>query len=264
MVRLYLNAMPGLEIFQFPCLEDNFGVLVHEPRSGLTASIDVPDAGTVGSALKERGWKLSHVWTTHHHGDHTDGNLEIKDRTGARIVGPARDSRPIPGLDQPVEGGARFIFGGFEVHVIDTPGHTRGHIAYHIPEHHVAFVGDTLFSLGCGRVIEGTMDQMWSSLDRLRRLPPETAVYCGHEYTVANAKFALTVDPGNQALKRRSEEAAALRARNKPTLPTTLAAELAANPFLRPESPEIRAVLGMPEASDAEVFRELRERKNRG
>ncbi len=255
--------MPGLEIFQFPCLQDNFGVLVHEPESGQTASIDVPHAGTVSAALRERGWKLSHVFTTHHHGDHTDGNLEIKERTGARIVGPAHDSRPIPGIDQPLQGGDQFTFGRFEVLVIDTPGHTKGHIAFHIPEHRVAFVGDTLFSLGCGRVIEGSMDQMWSSLDRLRRLPPETAVYCGHEYTLANAKFAFTVEPRNQALKRRSEEAAALRAENKATLPTTLAAELAANPFLRPESAEIRASLGMAEASEAEVFRELRERKNR-
>jgi hydroxyacylglutathione hydrolase len=255
--------MSSIEIFQFPCLEDNFGVLVHDPASGLTASIDVPHAGTVGSALEERGWKLSHVFTTHHHGDHTGGNTEIRERTGARIVGPAHDTHPIPGLDQAVKGGDRFDFGCFEIFVIDTPGHTRGHIAFHVPEAGVAFLGDTLFSLGCGRVIEGTMDEMWTSLDCLRRLPADTAVYCGHEYTLANAKFALTVEPGNEVLKRRAEEVAALRAQKKATLPTTIGAELAANPFLRPQSREIRTVLAMPHASDAAVFSELRERKNR-
>lgn len=256
--------MPGLDLFQFTCLEDNFGVLVHDPDSKLTAAIDVPHAATVTAALEERGWTLSHIFTTHHHGDHTSGNAEIKGRTGARILGPAHDSQPIPGLDQAVRGGDRFRFGRFDVVVIDTPGHTRGHIAYHVPEARVAFLGDTLFSLGCGRVIEGTMDEMWASLDRLRQLPGDTAVYCGHEYTAANAKFALTVEPGNQALQRRAREVAALRAENKATLPTTIAAELAANPFLRPESEEIRAGLAMPKATDAEVFRELRERKNRG
>jgi hydroxyacylglutathione hydrolase len=255
--------MPGLEVSQFSCLDDNFGVLVHDPDSGLTASIDVPHAATVAAALKERGWKLSHVFTTHHHSDHTGGNSEIKDRTGARILGPAHDTQPIPGLDQAVKGGDRFDFGRFEVRVIDTPGHTRGHVTFHIPEAGLVFVGDTLFSLGCGRVIEGTMAQMWASLDRLRRLPGATTVYCGHEYTVANARFALTVDPENEALKRRAREAEALRAEGKATLPTSIAAELAANPFLRPESRDIRIRLGLPDAPDAEVFRELRERKNR-
>jgi hydroxyacylglutathione hydrolase len=255
--------MSSLETFQFTCLEDNFGVLIHDRDSGLTASIDVPHAGTVASALNERGWMLSHIFTTHHHGDHTAGNSEIKERTGAQILGPGHDTQPIPGLDRAVRGGDRFDFGRFQVLVIDTPGHTRGHIAFHIPEANVAFLGDTLFSLGCGRVIEGTMAEMWASLDRLRSLPAATSVYCGHEYTLANARFALTVDPGNEALKRRAEEVAALRAAGKATLPTTIGAELAANPFLRPESREIRAVLRMPEASNAEVFRELRERKNR-
>ncbi|MDP9138760.1 MAG: hydroxyacylglutathione hydrolase, partial [Pseudomonadota bacterium] len=180
--------MSDLEIIQFPCLEDNFGVLVHDPDTGLTAAIDVPHAGTVSAALDEHGWKLSHVLATHHHIDHTGGNAEIKERSGARIVGPAHDSQPIPGLDQAVKGGDRFAFGRFQVSVIDTPGHTRGHIIFHIPEAGVAFLGDTLFSLGCGRVIEGTMQDMWTSLDKLRRLPAATAVYCGHEYTLANAK----------------------------------------------------------------------------
>jgi hydroxyacylglutathione hydrolase len=255
--------MAELEIFQFPCLEDNFGVLIHEPDSGLTASIDVPHAETVASALKERGWKLSHIFTTHHHSDHTGGNTEIKERTGARILGPAHDTQPIPGLDQAVKGGDSFDFGRLEVRVLDTPGHTRGHVAFHVPEAGAAFVGDTLFSLGCGRVIEGTMTQMWASLDRLRQLPRDTAVYCGHEYTLANARFALTVDPENEALRRRARQVEALRAEGKATLPTSIAAELAANPFLRPESKDIRARLGMPDAPDAEVFRELRERKNR-
>jgi hydroxyacylglutathione hydrolase len=255
--------MPALELFQFPCLSDNFGVLVHDPSTKSTATIDAPDAGAVTEAAKSRGWTLTHILTTHHHDDHTDGNLALKKEFGVRIIGPDRDTRPIPGLDEAVRGGSTFDFCGRRVDVISAPGHTKGHIVYHLPTEKVAFVGDVLFSLGCGRVIEGTMDEMWTSLDTLRKLPGETVFYCGHEYTVANARFALSVEPGNAVLKERAAEAERQRAAGRPTLPATIAAELAANPFLRTESPEIRRTLSMPDASNAKVFAELRERKNR-
>jgi hydroxyacylglutathione hydrolase len=255
--------MPSLEVVQFPILSDNFGALVHDADTGLTATIDAAEASTISRILRERRWTLSHIFITHHHGDHTAGIDELKQSTNAQVCGPAADTRPIPGLDRALNGGDEFSFSGHKVSVIFAPGHTKGHIVYHLPQQKLAFVGDVLFSLGCGRVIEGTMGEMWTSLDTLRRLPPDTTVYCGHEYTLANARFALTVEPGNQALRRRADEAEKLRAKSLPTLPTTIAAELAANPFLRPESPEIRKNLAMPGASNAEIFAELRERKNR-
>lgn len=255
--------MALLEVFQFPVLSDNYGLLLHDPATGQTASIDAADAAAVTAALAARGWSLSHILVTHHHSDHTDGILGLKHDDRAAVFGPSAESRPIPGLDRGLGGGDRFTFAGHPVEVLFAPGHTTGHIVYHLPADDLAFVGDVLFSLGCGRVVEGTMDEMWGSLDSLRRLPESTKVYCGHEYTEANARFALTVEPGNEALVRRAEEVKELRAQSLPTLPTTIAAELAANPFLRPESPEIRRNLAMPEASNAQVFAELRERKNR-
>lgn len=255
--------MARFEIFQFPVLADNYAVLLHDAATRQTAAIDASDADAIAGALRERGWTLTDIFVTHHHGDHTAGVAALKQQWGATVHGPAADTAPIPALDKPLKGGARFRFSGAAVAVIDAPGHTSGHIVYHLPEDQVAFVGDVLFSLGCGRVFEGSMAQMWTSLDTLRRLPPETIVYCGHEYTLANARFALTVEPGNLALQKRAEEVTHLRAKSMPTLPTTIGAERAANPFLRPESAEIRKMLGMPAATDAEVFAELRERKNR-
>jgi hydroxyacylglutathione hydrolase len=256
--------MAFLEIHQFTIRQDNFAVLIHDRETGLTATVDAADAVPIKAALQERGWALSHILVTHHHSDHVDGVLDLKQAFGAKVYGPAQESRPIPGLDHGLRGGDSFDFSGRRVSVIFAPGHTKGHIVYHLPQERLAFVGDVLFSLGCGRVIEGAMEQMWTSLDTLRRLPGETQVYCGHEYTLANARFALTVEPGNADLRKRAEEAAELRAKSLPTLPTTIAAERAQNPFLRPESQEIRKKLGMPDASNAEIFAELRERKNRG
>jgi hydroxyacylglutathione hydrolase len=255
--------MARFEIFQFPVLADNYAVLLHDAATRQTAAIDASDADAIAGALRQRGWTLTDIFVTHHHSDHTAGVAALKQQWGATVHGPAADTAPIPALDKPLKGGARFRFSGAAVAVIDAPGHTSGHIVYHLPEDHLAFVGDVLFSLGCGRVFEGTMAQMWTSLDTLRRLPPETIIYCGHEYTLANARFALTVEPGNLALQKRAEEVTHLRAKSMPTLPTTIGAERAANPFLRPESAEIRKMIGMPAATDAEVFAELRERKNR-
>lgn len=256
--------MPKLEIHQFPCLSDNFGVLIHDPASNLTASIDAPSADAVAAALAQTGWTLTHILTTHHHADHTDGNTALKSATSCTIIGPKGESQRIPGLDKAVGQGDSFMFGSFKVEVLDTPGHTAGHITYYLPEAKVAFVGDTLFAVGCGRVIEGDMRMMWTSLAKLMALPPDTAIYCGHEYTQSNIKFALTIEPGNAALQARAREVDILRAAGKPTLPTTLAQELATNVFLRVDSPEIQQRLGMQGRDAWEIFGEIRERKNRG
>jgi hydroxyacylglutathione hydrolase len=255
--------MAKLEIHQFPCLSDNYGVLIHD-SGGATAAIDVPDAKAVTAALQAKGWKLTHILTTHHHHDHTGGNLEIKQATGCTIIGPRAESAKIPGIDTKVGQGDAFRFGEHEVHVLDTPGHTAGHITYWVPSAGVAFVGDTLFAIGCGRVIEGNAEMMWESLKKLIALPKETVVYCGHEYTQANARFALTIEPDNAALQKRAKEVDALRAAGKPTLPTRMDLELETNPFLRPNVPAIQQRLGMVGKPDWQIFGEIRERKNRG
>ncbi len=255
--------MANLEIHQFPCLSDNFGVLIHDPGQNLTASIDAPDAKAVSAALKEKGWTLTHILTTHHHADHTDGNLALKTASRCIIVGSRAEAGKIPGIDKQVSEGSTFTFGSHEVRVLETPGHTAGHITYLIPSASVAFVGDTLFAIGCGRVIEGNAQMMWQSLQKLMALPKETVVYCGHEYTQANAKFALGIEPENAALQKRAKEVDQLRAAGKPTLPTTIGLELETNPFLRPHVAAIQQRLGMTGRPEWEIFGEIRERKNR-
>ena len=255
--------MPSLEIHQFPCLSDNYGVLVRDPVRGVVASIDAPSAEDVRKALKDTGWKLSYILTTHHHADHTAGNLALKAETDCVIIGPRGEAAKIPGIDTEVGEGDAFRLGGYQVQVIETPGHTLGHIAYVIPQANVAFVGDTLFAMGCGRVNEGTMEQMWLSLAKIAALPPETVIYCGHEYTVSNAKFAATIEPENNALAARLADVTALRAAGRPTLPTRLDQELATNVFLRVNSAPIRKRLNLESAPDWKVFAELRERKNK-
>lgn len=252
--------MGNIEFFQFNCLDDNFGVLVHSSQTGETASIDAPDAAAVNAALAEKGWKLSHIFVTHHHADHTQGVASLKKETGCHVIGP--NNPAISDLDQIVGDGDGFQFAGSTVNVIATPGHTLDMINFHLPEEKVAFTADTLFALGCGRVFEGTYHQMWDSMAKLAALPPETVIYCGHEYTLANAKFALTVDGTNPELVARTAEIEDLRNQNKPTLPTTLELELRTNPFLRPSDPQIRKNLGMENASDADVFAEIRKRKD--
>lgn len=248
---------------QFPCLSDNYGVLVHDPATGQTVSIDAPKADAVLAALRATGWQLTAIFTTHHHADHTDGNLAVKAATGAEIIGPKAEADAIPGIDRTVAEGDTLAIGAFEVHVLETPGHTRGHISFHIPAAKLAFVGDTVFAMGCGRILEGTPDMMWASLQKIMGLPGDSMLYCGHEYTLSNAKFALTIEPDNGALKERLVEVERLRAAGQPTLPTRLDRELATNPFLRPASPSIRRTLGMITATDAAVFAEVRARKNR-
>jgi len=256
--------MADLEIHQFPCLEDNYGVLICDPDTNLVASIDAGNADEVKAALAEKGWTLTHILTTHYHWDHTDGNVALKAETGCKIIGPKPEEAKIPGIDEAYGEGETFKFGRYDVHVHETPGHTAGHIILHMPEAQVAFVGDVVFAMGCGRVNEGTMADMWGAVSKVAALPDDTVLYCGHEYTVANADFALRMEPGNEALQARAEEVKSLRAAGKPTLPTRVDIEKATNPFLRAASPEIRATIGLPDATDAEVFAEVRERKNRG
>lgn len=255
--------MPGLEIYQFACLKDNFGVLIHDGETGATASIDAPEAEPVRRALAAKGWKLTHILVTHHHADHTQGIAPLKAETGCTVIGPRAEAARIPTLDKTVGGGDRLALGGHGIEVLDTPGHTAGHITYWMPDDKVAFVGDTLFAIGCGRVIEGTPQMMWESLARLAKLPGDTMIYCGHEYTAANARFALTIEPENQALVVRAAEVERLLAAGKATLPTRLDRELAINPFLRPQVAAIRKRLGLEGAQDWQVFAEVRERKNK-
>jgi hydroxyacylglutathione hydrolase len=253
----------SLVIEQFICRTDNFGVLIHDPASGLTASIDAPEEAPIRARLAEKKWHLSEIFTTHHHADHVEANLPLKAAFDCSITGPAGEAGKIPGIDKAVSEGDTIVFGGFEIEVIETPGHTLGHVSYWIPAARVAFVADTIFAIGCGRVIEGTPEMMWNSLEKLLALPDETELYCGHEYTRANARFALTIEPGNADLVRRAKEVDQLRAAGKVTLPTTMALEKRTNPFLRVNEPAIRQALGMTAASPAEVFAEIRGRKDR-
>jgi hydroxyacylglutathione hydrolase len=255
--------VPRLEIHQFPCLSDNYGFLIHDEAAGMTACIDTPEVAPILCALDEKGWKLTHILNTHWHPDHAGGNQAIRQQTGCKIIGPAGEQSRIPGLERAVGEGDVVDLGGHAVRVFDVPGHTAGHIAYWLPDDGVAFVGDTLFALGCGRLFEGTPDQMWTSLRKLMALPPETSVYCAHEYTQSNARFALTVDPENPALRERAKRIDALRAEGRFTVPTTIGDELRTNPFLRAEDPSLQRAIGMEGADPVEVFAETRRRKDR-
>jgi hydroxyacylglutathione hydrolase len=246
----------------FPCLNDNYGFLLHAPESGVTAAVDTPEVEPILSALDDKGWTLTYIWNTHHHGDHAGGNLRIKAATGCRIIGPRADAARIPGIDIEVGEGDRFDFGGHEVEVFDTPGHTSGHIVYLLRDERLAFVGDTLFAMGCGRLFEGSAAQMWASLRKILAWPDDTRLYCAHEYTQANARFALTVEPGNADLVARAAEVHRLREEGVPTVPTSLAVEKATNPFLRPSSRDLRATIGLPSAADVEVFAKTRALKD--
>ena len=246
----------------FPCLQDNYGVLLHDPASGSTAAIDAPEAAAVEAALAATGWKLTDILVTHHHSDHTAGIPELKQRYACRVVAPRREAARIADVDVTVREGDLVSIGQVAGRVIDTPGHTAGHISYWFKSEKVAFVGDTLFSIGCGRLLEGTAEMMWQSLLKLRNLPGETQVYCGHEYTAANIAFARSLDPNNRALLARAEEVAALRAKGKPTIPATIAAEKAANPFLRADVPSFAALLGLSGHPPAAVFAKIRTAKD--
>ena len=253
----------ALEIHQFICLSDNFGLLLHDTQTGATASVDAPDGAAIAAEAERRGWPLTHLLLTHHHLDHVEGADFLRQRfPGLTVVGARKDAHRLPRLDREVAEGDAVAVGAAEARVLETPGHTLGHLVYHFGEDEAAFVGDTLFSLGCGRVFEGTMEMMNDSLQKIAQLPQETRIYCGHEYTQDNARFAVTVDPENPLLAERVKEVNALRAKGEFTLPTTIALELATNPFLRSEDPLVQKALGMANADPLEAFAQMRTRKN--
>lgn len=252
-----------LEIVTVPCLKDNYAFLAHDAATGATAVVDVPAAAPILNALTRHGWKASHILITHHHDDHIAGLRALAAATGARVIGAAADAHRLPRLDEKVAEGDTIRLGMEEGKVIDVPGHTIGHVAYHFPGSAVVFTGDSLMALGCGRVFEGTMEEMWASLSKLAALPPETLVCSGHEYTQSNARFALTVEPGNAALQTRAEAIGRARAEGQPTVPSRLAEELATNPFLRAGLPGVKRAMALETAPDAEVFSAIRRAKDR-
>ena len=245
----------------FPCLKDNYGFLLHDPGTGETATIDTPEAGKILAEAEAKGWTITQIWNTHWHPDHAGGNAEIVAKTGARVVGPEEVDRIGAAPDLILHEGDSVELGGLRARVIETPGHTLGHIVFHLAEQKIAFVGDTLFALGCGRLFEGTPAQMWDSLGKLRALPDDTVVYCAHEYTASNAAFALSVDSGNADLVAYADEVKAKRAQDIATVPTTIGKEKRANPFLRADDPKLQAFVG--HAGDViATFADVRERKN--
>jgi hydroxyacylglutathione hydrolase len=253
----------AVEVLQIACLDDNYGFLVHDVESGATASIDTPEVAPINAALEAKGWKLTHILNTHHHFDHAGGNEALKVQWGCTVVGAANDAHRIPGIDVQVAEGDIYEFGVTKVKVLEVPGHTSGHIAYYFEQDDVAFVGDTLFALGCGRLFEGTAEQMWVSLEKLMALPDATTVYCAHEYTQANAAFAVTVEPDNIALQQRVEEIAKLRSQGSPTVPTSIKLERETNPFVRSTNAGLQSTIGLQGADPVAVFAETRKRKDR-
>ncbi|WPY94123.1 hydroxyacylglutathione hydrolase [Limimaricola variabilis] len=250
-----------LELLTVPCLSDNYAYLLHDPASGKTALVDAPEAAPIQAALDRHGWHLSDILITHHHDDHVAGLAEL--REGARVIGAAPDAQRLPPLDHAARPGETLQVLDEPVEVIDVPGHTIGHVAFHFPQSRMAFTADSLMALGCGRLFEGTPEQMWDSLRRLRDLPGPTLICSGHEYTQSNARFALTVEPDNAALRDRAAEIDRARAEGRPTVPSRLSDERATNPFLRADMPELQRAAGLEGHSPAEVFAEIRRRKDR-
>ncbi|MDD5265863.1 MAG: hydroxyacylglutathione hydrolase [Methylococcales bacterium] len=251
-----------LTILQIPVLTDNYIYLIHDPVSGETATVDPALAQPVLAVLDKKGWRLTYILNTHHHWDHVGGNLELKLKTGCKIIAPQSDRDRIPGIDRGVSEDDVISLGQHQARVISTPGHTSGHIVYYFAEDNALFCGDTLFVMGCGRLFEGTPEQMWNSLQKLKALPPSTRIYCTHEYTQANGRFALSVEPGNSRTRQKMLEVQQLRAENKSTVPSTIEEEIATNPFFRPDSVSIQKTLGLEGLSPLHVFTELRKRKD--
>jgi hydroxyacylglutathione hydrolase len=254
--------MPA-ETHLFPCLKDNYGVLLHDPSTGTTAAIDAPEAAAVEAALGERGWRLTDILVTHHHADHTGGIAELKKKHLCRVIAPRKEASKIPNIDVTVREGDVVTVGSLVGRVLETPGHTAGHISYWFKTDKLAFVGDTLFSVGCGRILEGNADMMWQSLLKIRNLPADTLIFCGHEYTAANVHFALTIEPKNPALRARAEEVLRLSEQKKPTIPTTIQQEKSYNPFLRADLHSVQGAIDMEGSPPAQVFGVIRARKDK-
>ncbi|MEM6858769.1 MAG: hydroxyacylglutathione hydrolase [Pseudomonadota bacterium] len=248
-----------LHVHQFPCLSDNYGFLLNNSVTGETAAIDTPDATEYLKQAEAKGWTITHIWNTHWHPDHAGGNAEIAEATGAPILAP-KEVEKISKIDRVVAHGDTVNLGEHTAQVIDVSGHTNGHVAFHIVEEGIAFVGDAVFALGCGRMFEGEPEQFWRSLDRIRRMPTATTLYCAHEYTQSNARFAIHADPANAALKEYADEIDAKRARGEPTVPTVLSRELATNPFLRADDPTLQTKWGG--SAPHETFAALRAGKD--
>jgi hydroxyacylglutathione hydrolase len=251
-----------LEIVTIPCLEDNYAFLLHSPDTGECALIDAPEGAPILAALAQRNWQLTEIWLTHHHWDHIDAVAEIKEATGARLVGAQADAHRLPPLNTAVSEGTPFTFAGHAVQVFDVSGHTVGHIAFYVQDADAMFTADSLMALGCGRLFEGTAEQMWTSLSKLAALPGDTLVCSGHEYTAANARFALSIEKDNPDLQARAADIERARAAGQPTVPSTLALELATNPFLRANLASVKDAVGMADAPDSAVFAEVRKRKD--
>jgi len=254
--------MPA-ETHLFVCLKDNYGVLVHDPSTGATASIDAPEAAPVEAALADRGWRLTDILVTHHHADHTDGIAALKKKYLCRVVAPRKEASKIQNIDVTVREGDVVQIGSMVGRVLETPGHTAGPITYWFKQDKLAFVGDTLFSVGCGRILEGTPEMMWQSLLKIRNLPPDTQLFCGHEYTAANVHFALSIEPRNSALRARAEEVVRLIEKNRPTIPTTIQQEKSYNPFLRADLHSVAGAINMEGANPESVFATIRARKDK-
>ena len=252
-----------LTVVTIPCLSDNYTFLLHDSISNETAVIDVPDAGPIKQELDDRGWRLTQIWLTHHHWDHVDGLPDLLRSHPAQVIGARDDTDRLPALDAKVGDGDTFTFAGNDVQVMDVSGHTIGHIAFHVPAAKAAFTADSLMALGCGRLFEGTPAQMFDSLSKLAALPDDTVVYSGHEYTAANATFAITIDPDNPDLIARIADITEKRAKGQPTVPSSLLLERATNPFLRGHDPQIQTELNMKGAAPVDVFAEIRARKDR-
>lgn len=252
----------AVEIRLVPCLSDNYAVILHDAETNTTVLIDAPEAPPIERALDQAGWKLTHMLITHKHGDHVQGIPALKQKYGATVIGPRAEAAEIPLIDTKVGEGDVVSVGNMKARVFETPGHTAGHIVYSFEKEKLLFAGDTLFALGCGRSFERPASVLWESIQKIRDLPGETKLYCGHEYTLSNARFSVTVDPQNEALRKRLAVIEAMRAEGKPTVPSTMQEERETNPFLRPDKAEIAEAVGMKGADAASVFTELRERKN--
>lgn len=257
-----MTAIAPMEVKLFPCLTDNYGFLLHDPNSGQTATIDTPDADEIMRQADQAGWTLTHIFNTHHHLDHVGGNQKIKQQKGVTIIGPRAEAARIPGIDQAVGEGDIIKLGEHPIQIMDTPAHTAGHIAYYIRQQNIIFVGDTLFALGCGRLFEGTAAQMWAALEKFSALPGKTKVYCAHEYTLSNGRFAQTIEPKNPELQAYMARARTLRDQDRPTIPTTIAAERSANPFMRAHLDTLALAVDLPGHSPAEILGEIRRRKD--